>query len=162
MGLSRRGWNNVLIIGALLFMAAVQLPELVRQRNAQHQDDAAIQHLLPNNVQIEQLIFAQVVIGKDDVGQWHADPKITISAAELVERWGALQGTPISDEVVDQLQVQYLVPQSVEVWLKGRDEPVRITLYELPQFWLMRTSRSGWVAISVERNYLFPFGDEDA
>lgn len=32
MRLSRRGWNNVIIIAVICFIAVVQLPELVKQR----------------------------------------------------------------------------------------------------------------------------------
>ncbi|WP_087023395.1 hypothetical protein [Thaumasiovibrio subtropicus] len=161
MRLSRRGWNNVIIIGALLFIAAVQLPELWRDRLQSAQNDAievpaGLERLLPDNLTIDRMVFPQQEIALNESGEWQVENPIPVAASELVSRWQQLLGTQIDEQTRDLLKPQLTHPQTVEVWFDGIEEPVRVTVYEMPQFWLMQNWQAEWIAISVEKNYLFP------
>ncbi len=158
MRLSRRGWNNVMIIGALLFMAIVQLPELIKERNRQAsvETPAGLERLLPELLEIEKVVYPQRVIERLETGQWEVDSPLPYSADVLVDRWQNLLGTRIDDDTRQLLRPQLVNPLTVEVWFEGIEEPVRLTIYEMPQFWLMQNWQAQWIAVSVEKSYLFP------
>nr|WP_086937819.1 hypothetical protein [Thaumasiovibrio occultus] len=154
MKLSRRGWNNVLMIGSLLCIAAVQLPELIKQRLGVEAQSVTTE-LLPFAATIERIAMPEMVLSQQQ-GEWQTDRPIPIDASVLAARWGELSGTLVSGEVIEQLRPQMISPLTVEVSIAEREEPYRITAYSLPSFWLMQNWQSQWIAITVDGHYLFP------
>ncbi|MGR5140707.1 hypothetical protein ACQKPX_03415 [Photobacterium sp. DNB23_23_1] len=158
MRLSRRGWNNVMIIAVICFIAVVQLPELVKQRFGQEglaREGSGMAMLLPFESTIEQLHLPQTSLQREG-GEWVARPRVALPAAQLISHWQALTGTAISNEVVGKLKSTLPPPSSVEIWLAGQEEPVRVTVYQQPQYWLLQNWQGEWLAVSVEAAYLFP------
>ena len=160
MRLSRRGWNNVIIIAVICFIAVVQLPELVKQRfsgeeEVQVQAQAGMTALLPAQSAIKQLHLPLTSLNLED-NSWRAQPRVTLPADQLVDHWQFLAGTAVSDEMVGKLKPTLPPPSSVEIWLANEEEPIRVTVYQQPQFWLMNNWQGEWLAVSVEEAYLFP------
>lgn len=157
MKLSRRGWNNVIIVAVVIFIAMIQLPDLIKARldPMSSSQSPALQSLLPEQVTISRLVLPDhVLISQDD--QWIAESGIKESPQAIVEHWQSIAGTLVDDEMMAQLKPQLGVPRTVEIWLQSAEEPVRVTVYQLPQFWLLRSWQGVWLAISVEESYLFP------
>ncbi|WP_318522937.1 hypothetical protein [Photobacterium leiognathi] len=165
MRLTRRGWNNIIIIGVLCFIAIIKLPDLLRERFApkdsvmQVVTEQAIQ--IPNTVfvlspdlLIQRVVFPYFTL-KQSHGQWQSSSNLSISASELVQRWQHLQGTVVDEATISKLSLQLPPPQTVEVWGKQKAEPIRLTVYALPKFWLFNNGQH-WVAVSVAADYLFP------
>ncbi|WP_198160135.1 hypothetical protein [Photobacterium sp. J15] len=156
--LSRRGWNNVIIIAVILFIAVVQFPELIRQRQApveQAESDTSLQSLLPEPAQITKLYLPHHTFTLQE-SLWVAEPAINVSPKVVVDNWQSISGTVVGDEMMAQLKSQLGTPRTVEIWLQSLEEPVRVTVYQLPQFWLLQSWQGAWLAISVEESYLFP------
>ncbi|PSW11820.1 hypothetical protein C9J01_14960 [Photobacterium rosenbergii] len=158
MRLSRRGWNNVIIIAVICFIAVVQLPELVKHRFG-HEGETQVQPdmtaLLPTQAEIDQLHLPLTSVNRED-GSWQASPRVALPADQLISHWQSLAGTAVSNEMVGKLKPTLPPPSSVEIWLAGWEEPVRVTVYQQPQFWLLKNWQGEWLAISVEEAYLFP------
>ena len=158
MRLSRRGWNNVIIIAVICFIAVVQLPELVKRQFGQDRETQAqseMTALLPTQAEIDQLHLPLTSLNREN-GSWLARPRVALPADQLIDHWQSLAGTPVSDEMVGKLKPTLPPPNSVEIWLAGREEPVRVTVYQQPQFWLLQNWQGEWLAISVDEAYLFP------
>ncbi|WP_245823664.1 hypothetical protein [Photobacterium proteolyticum] len=155
--LSRRGWNNVIIISVVLFIAAIQFPELIRARFEPEATQASpeVQALLPEQAVISRLVLHQHVFTAED-GRWTAKPLVEGAPQTIVEHWQSITGTLVDDGTMAQLKPQLNAPETVEVWLHSADEPVRVTVYQLPQFWLLKNWQGNWLAISVDESYLFP------
>lgn len=161
MKLSRRGWNNVIIAAVVGFIAMVQLPELIKERfsNASSSSSttpsAALRRLLPEQAVITQLVLPDYQLMLQG-GQWAAEPSMQSDLPAVVNRWQAIAGTAVDNETITQLKPQLAAPRTVEIWLTMTEEPVRVTVYYLPQFWLLQGWEGRWLAISVDETYLFP------
>ncbi|WP_249199152.1 hypothetical protein [Photobacterium sp. GJ3] len=89
-------------------------------------------------------------------GQWQAEPVMNGDPAVLVSHWAELAGTQVDSGTFNQLSEQLTAPRSVEVWLADHEEPYRLTVYQLPQFWLLQNWQGDWLAVTVAPDYLFP------
>lgn len=158
MRLSRRGWNNVLIFAVIIFIAVLQLPTWFKHyfQPVMAPEEQALQHLLPADAMLERLNLPDVALVRDTAGGWAADASLPVPAAELAARWLRLAGTAVDEEMIAALKPGLGAPRSVEVWLVGQIEPLRLTVYQLPQFWLINNGQGRWLALSVEEGYLFP------
>ena len=106
MRLSRRGWNNVIIIAVICFIAVVQLPELVKQRfghEGETQAQPDMTALLPTQAEIDQLHLPLTSVNRED-GSWLAHPRVALPADQLISHWQSLAGTAVSDEMVGKLK----------------------------------------------------------
>ncbi|MCG3816493.1 hypothetical protein [Photobacterium damselae] len=159
MKLTRRGWNNVMIIGVISFIAIIQLPELIKAHLAKTSTPQAPQahiiSLLPANAHINQLRFRQHDIDLLPHG-WRIRPSSQQAPETFVNHWQSLQGTEVLPEMLAKLKPLLTDPQTVEIGLVGHNEPARVTVYQLPKFWLMQNPQGKWLAISVDNGYLFP------
>ncbi|MDO6580718.1 hypothetical protein Q4491_05100 [Photobacterium sp. 2_MG-2023] len=159
MKLSRKGWNNIIIIGVLLFVAIIQLQSLPKERMAGHEPQAAntagLVRLLPPDAQVTRLALPNVAFTQS-AGQWQSEPVIAGDPSAIVANWQDVAGTKIDSETFAQLNDKLASPRSVEVWLENHEEPYRLTVYQLPQFWLLQNWQGEWLAITVEASYLFP------
>ncbi|MCW8329575.1 hypothetical protein MD588_12235 [Photobacterium sp. SDRW27] len=155
--LSRRGWNNVIIIAVVLFIAMIQFPDLIRERfgTDDRSSSPVLQSLLPEQAIVSRLVLPQHVITSLD-GQWVAEPRMEEAPQTIVEHWQSISGTTVDEDMMAQLKPQLSTPVTVEVWLQAAEEPVRVTVYQLPQFWLLSSWQGAWLAITVEESYLFP------
>ncbi|MGF1724505.1 hypothetical protein [Photobacterium nomapromontoriensis] len=159
MRLSRRGWNNVIIIGVVCFIAVIQLPELVKNRFASQDapaaSDAALTRLLPEGAKPVRMVLPEAELSRQSLG-WQAVPALSVPAHTLIGHWQTLAGTPVSHDMMTKLKPQLTTPRTVEIWLADHEEPVRVTVYALPQFWLLNNWQGDWFALSVDEAYLFP------
>lgn len=159
MRLSRRGWNNVIIIGVVCFIAVIRLPELLQQRFATNQPEpmvaSGLTRLLPEDTPMTRLSLPQVALRQSELG-WLAEPPVSLPAATLAAHWQRLEGTPVNRDMMAQLQPTLQAPRTAEIWLASHEEPVRVTIYQLPQFWLLQNWQGEWLAVSVDEAYLFP------
>lgn len=155
--LSRRGWNNVIIIAVVLFIAVIQFPDLIRARFEPDgvAPSPAMQSLLPEQAAVSRLVLPQNVLTLQG-SQWVAEPQIEGAPQKIVEHWQAITGTVVDEVMIAQLKPQLSAPRTVEVWLQSAEEPIRVTVYQLPQFWLLRSWQGVWLAITVDESYLFP------
>lgn len=162
MKLSRRGWNNVIIVVVVGFIAIVQLPELIKERlsgvsssSTTSSSSPDLQRLLPEQAVISRLVLPQYQIILQD-GQWGATPPMQSNVLAVVQRWQRIAGTAVDKDTMAQLKPQLTTPRTVEIWLAMAEEPIRVTVYQLPQFWLLQGWQGRWLAISVDDAYLFP------
>lgn len=154
--LSRRGWNNVIIIAVVVLIAVIQFPELLRQRQTQEAgSDAAVASLLPASAEVTRLVLPTHALSQAATGEWESEPPMA-DARQLVAHWQALSGTRVDEAVMTQLKPQLGKPRTVEIWLASVQEPVRVTCYQLPQFWLLRSWQGHWLAVTADEAYLFP------
>ncbi|MGF1680918.1 hypothetical protein [Photobacterium minamisatsumaniensis] len=164
MRLSRRGWNNVIIIGVVCFIAIIQLPELLKARISGSEPsvdtvyDANLTRLLPIDVEVVKLQLPTVTLERQLSG-WVAEPAIGVDIPELVSHWRTLAGTPVTAEMMEQLAPQLILPLKIDVWLEQQSEPAQVTIYQLPKFWLLQNWQGEWLAVSVDKAYLFPVAE---
>jgi hypothetical protein len=162
MRLSRRGWNNVIIVAVVIFIATIQLPDLIKARLASS-DEASpdeivspiLHSLLPAKATISQLVLPHHQIMKKE-GIWISEPSINTEPQIWIDHWESIAGTPVNDDMMVKLKSQLTSPRTVEIWLQSAEEPIRVTVYQQPQFWLLKSWQGSWIAISVEEAYLFP------
>ncbi|OBU19478.1 hypothetical protein C0Z01_14595 [Photobacterium kishitanii] len=159
MRLTRRGWNNVIIIGVLAFIAVIQLPELLRARLATTTTSVApsstvIPLFAPDRV-IQQLLLPKMTFQHSLTG-WNSQPSVAFDIATFIARWQTLKGTKVTEQQLLGLKKQLLVPNTVEAWFVGHSQPQRITAYQLSHFWLFNNGAGEWLAVTVASDFLFP------
>lgn len=158
MRLTRRGWNNVIIIGVLAFIAVIQLPELLRTRLATTAPSIVSSTVIPlftSDRVLLQLILPQVTLQHSKVG-WQSQPPIAVDIATFIAHWQTLQGTKVTAKQLLALKKQLLIPYTIEAWLVGYSQPQRITAYQLAHFWLLNNGAGQWLAVTVDSDFLFP------
>ena len=158
MRLTRRGWNNVIIIGVLAFIAVIQLPGLIRARLTTpiaSVPSPAVIPLFAQDRMIQRLLLPKMAFQHSVVG-WKSNPSITLDIATFIARWQTLAGTEVSEQQLVSLKSQLNTPRTVEAWLVGYSQPQRITAYQLPHFWLFNNGAGQWLAVTVDADFLFP------
>ena len=158
MRLTRRGWNNVIIIGVLAFIAVIQLPGLIRARlttPVASVPSPAVIPLFAQDRMIQRLLLPKMAF-QHLVAGWESNPSITLDIATVVARWQALVGTEVSEQQLVSLKSQFKTPRTVEAWLVGYSQPQRITAYQLPHFGLFNNGAGQWLAVTVDADFLFP------
>ncbi|WP_375752224.1 hypothetical protein [Vibrio sp. HN007] len=155
MKLSRRGWNNVLMLGVIVFMMALNLPNILKGAMEDSEQVSEYPYLMDPNSHPVQVHFSDWSIIKTEA-EWSATEELSISASELVQRWKKLVGTEVLASTFDKLKEKLNSANTIEVWYQDIEEPQRITYYETPQFWLMQNWQGKWIAVSVDSEYLFP------
>jgi hypothetical protein len=151
--LTRRQWNNVIIVACIVFIGALNLPTLIKTFLIEAPADSGYPYVLNPSVQPISIELPHLSI-EHDGSEWRSDSLSHLQATELVQRWRALVGTELTHEQYQQLSSTLGAPSSVEVWYVDIEEPQRITLYELEQFWLFNSWEGRWIAVSVEGDYL--------
>lgn len=158
--LSQRGWNSMLMIAAAGGIVLFQLPEYIKQQRLENSEIKQIHvSLLSPRAELERLITPMFILSSNQ-GEWQSDIALDVGANQLIQRWKRLAGTPVSKEMLSTLQPTLSIPYTLEVWLKDREEPYRLTYYEMPDYWLMQNWQGDWFAVSVTEDYLFPTLDE--
>ena len=158
MRLTRRGWNNVIIIGVLAFIAVIQLPGLIRARlttPVASVPSPAVIPLFAQDRMIQRLLLPKMAF-QHSVAGWESNPSITLDIATFIARWQTLAGTEVSEQQLVSLKSQLKTPRTVEAWLVGYSQPQRITAYQLPHFWLFNNGTGQWLAVTVDADFLFP------
>lgn len=152
----RRRWNNIIIIGVIAFMALLNLPSVIKTYLLD-EPTVAEQHgqVLNPSVQVQAMHFTDWSV-ENVAGIWQSPQTLSIEPQTLVSRWQDLRGTVVDSATFEELKPNLGTPDSVEVWYVDVEEPQRITLYRLPQFWLLKNWQGSWVAVSVEPTYLLP------
>lgn len=154
MKLSRRGWNNVLMLGIIAFMVVLNLPTIIKE-NFLEPEQSGYPYLLNPSADIEQIHFSKWSLVREESG-WQTSKVISVSPLELVQRWQSLVGTEIDETTFEQLKPQLSKANSIEIWYLDIEEPQRVTYYQTPKYWLMKNWQQKWIAISVDAEYLFP------
>ncbi len=154
MRYSGRRWNNILILGVILFIAVLNLPTLIKTFLIS-EPEQSYPTLLDSSHQVVALYSPDWSLNYHD-GEWQSTPRLATEAVELSQRWKSLSGTVVDEQTYRSLKSKLSLAHSLEVWYDGVEEPQRITYYQTPQFWLFKNWQDQWIAVSVERSYLFP------
>nr|WP_269808591.1 hypothetical protein [Enterovibrio nigricans] len=115
--------------------------------------------LMPHDLSVKALQFPDFTLTKGS--PWQTDIALNISPTELAGRWMNLSGTEIDKAMYDKLKPSLLSPSTLVVDLGQDVEPLRLTYFQLPQFWLIQNAENRWLAVSVEPHYLFPFANQN-
>ncbi|MGF1750889.1 hypothetical protein [Vibrio cionasavignyae] len=167
--LTRRRWNNVLIVAISLFMGVMAAPTLIKQYLISPQPQASAQLqgspgiiLNPNDHVIEinaaglQLYLEDSSSSVERVN-WLAIPeRFNEQANQLAQNWQGIRGTVVDEPTLQRLKPALENPITIEVWYQEAEEPQRVTAYRLDQFWLMTTYQQEWVAVSFDEGDLLP------
>lgn len=159
---SRRTFNNMVIVGVLLFIALINLPTYLRSHLVEDEKhelrkevlDEGVIPLFPSNINVKSLQFPNVTLIKGT--PWQANAPLSVSASALANRWLNLAGTEVDSETFQKLEAQLLNPSTLLVELAQDNQPVELRYYELPTFWLIQSWQGPWIAVSVDSSYLFP------
>ncbi|MBD1558498.1 hypothetical protein HC752_16300 [Vibrio sp. S9_S30] len=155
MKLSRKGWNNILILSILAFIAIINAPSLLRKHFGLG-ETSTLPYVISPSEKPSALHFAQWSLENVD-NQWRSTRQLSIEPLQAALRWTELTGTQVDSDTYDKLKGNLPPARTLEVWYVGVDEPERITFYQTPSFWLLQNWQKEWVAVSVEKSYLFPF-----
>lgn len=160
LGLSRRKFNNLLIFSILAFITIFHLAGKLKKPLDEHfkqdqQKNGSVIRLLPNQFSPSIFHFTHFSIQKIN-NQWQSDAQLTIPAKELVTRWLTLSGTKVDENLRNKLKHRLTKPFVLTIEQTNTQEPLRITYYQLSNFWLIQNWQSDWLAVSVESNYLLP------
>lgn len=158
MQLTRRGWNNVIIIGVLAFIAVIQLPELLRAHLASTTTSVASSIVMPlfaPDRVIQRLLLPNISFQHSVTG-WDSQPPMAFDIATFVARWQTLEGTKVTEQQLLALKGQLLAPHTIEAWFVGHSQPQRITAYQLSHFWLLNNGAGEWLAVTMASDFLFP------
>lgn len=157
MKLTRRQWNNVLILAIIAFIAVLNVPSLIRTYllDPQLAKPSAAPFLLDPNQEVVAIYATRWSLEKNQ-GRWRLDPPAQTAPEELAQRWLALQGTIVDEATYRSLSAGLSSPVSIEVWYRNIEEPQRITWYQTEQFSLFQNWQQQWIAISVQPAYLLP------
>ncbi|WP_407331669.1 hypothetical protein [Enterovibrio sp. 27052020O] len=164
---SRRSFNNFLIIGILMFIAAINLPDYIRAKLAENDKPQHVEQVLPEGVialmpdHVSPLALKFPDFTLTNGSPWQTDKALDVSATELANRWLNLSGTEIDGDTYSKLKPNLRSPATLVVDRGQHVEPFRLTYYQLPQFWLIQNWENRWLAVSVAPNYLFPFDNQN-
>jgi hypothetical protein len=147
-------WNNMLILAVIVFIAVLNLPTLIKTYLIHEDTPASAGVTLLNPHKSLQAIYTSDWSLEESQSQWQLTPPSSISAKAFAERWQDLEGTLVDDETFKQLESKRSLPQSVEVWYDGVEEPQRITAYYLKTFWLFKNWQQKWIAVTLPTDYL--------
>lgn len=154
MHINRRRWNNILILAIIAFIAILNLPTVIKT----YLIDPPVNpypHLLNPTAQLQALHFSDWSLELNQ-SRWRSSQPVSVAPEILAQRWLDLVGTEVDDATYDSLSPILRNPQTVEVWYTDQEEPQRITYYQTPQFWLLKNWQDKWIAVSADRNFLFP------
>ncbi|MCE0493740.1 hypothetical protein LRQ06_07395 [Vibrio sp. DNF-1] len=156
MRYSGRKWNNILIFSVIAFIIILNLPTLIKTYLIPPDQQFHISNTLFNaNDTVTAVYSADWALEKKQ-GFWTLTPTLAISATTLYEHWHGLEGTPVNEETYQSLSKKLPPAQTLEIWYKEQEEPQRVTFYQMPTFWLFKNWQNRWIAVSVDKNYLFP------
>ncbi len=150
----RRRWNNILILGIIVFIVILNAPMWIKSYLLSEDEDP-YPNLLRSDHAISAIYYRGWELERNN-GQWQSNIKANVPATELVTRWQSLEGTELSTQQYQTLKAQLTTPETVEVWYQGLDEPQRVTFYRLADFWLFKNWQDKWIAISVQSEYILP------
>lgn len=139
--LSRKGWNNVIIVAAL---AVITL--LHRLDNAQQENSATrVRSLLPEATVV--LTWQGSSWQIERVGQgWRSGAQLGLDSTQLaarLERWQRWQLSPA--------EALGGVPATLKVWIAGQHDPVEIALYQDRGQYAARLPSGIWLSLSAEQ-----------
>ena len=153
----RRRWNNILILGVIVFIVLLNLPTVIKTYLIEDTKvESAHPYLLNPYAQLQALHFADWSLERIQ-GEWQSNVTLEVEEQELVHRWVSLVGTEVSEDKFNILKARLGMPRTIEIWYTDQSEPQRVTYYQTTNFWLFKNWQNEWVAVSVDKSYLFPF-----
>jgi len=155
--LSKKGWNNVLMLAVIVAMIFLQLPEYLKQRRADNnlESSTILLTLLPTKVKVTSLKTPQYTLSSTAL-EWQANKPLLIGANQLIQRWQKLSGTPVTAEIFAKLNLQVQTKQTIEVICEQPDKTFNLSYYKTPKFWLFQNWQGDWFAVSVNSDYFYP------
>jgi hypothetical protein len=151
--MSARQSNNMLMIICIVFIIILNLPTFIKEYLIDEPVSAYPYVLNPAQQPIE-MNFPKFSLDKSS-GNWVANTFINISATELAQRWQSLAGTEVTQATYEKLKPQLKSPNTLEIWYIDIEEPQRVTYYQLPEFWLLKSWEEKWIAVTVDPDYLY-------
>ena len=118
--LSRKGWNNVIIVGVLIVITLLHRLEQVQQENSAQRPRT----LLPADAVV--LTWQGPSWQIERIGQgWRSGPDLGLDSAQLAARIDAWQGwlLPPGEAVRG-------APVTLKIWIAGQSDPVEVGLYQ--------------------------------
>ncbi|WP_254877599.1 hypothetical protein [Salinivibrio sp. EAGSL] len=137
------------------FFGLMLLPDYLRHQRQLNAMPEGVIALVDSRSEVLSLRFAHLTLTRTLDG-WQTDKPLVISPTELAQRWLGLAGTQVDEATLQSLRPQLTAPRTLELTRSPDKEPIRITYYQQPQFWLMQNEQGQWLAVSVDRRYLFP------
>ena len=139
--LSRKGWNNVIIVVVLIVITLLHRLEQAQQENSAQRS----RPLLPEAAVV--LTWQGPSWQTERIGQgWRSGPDLGLSSAQLaarIETWqgwllppgGAVRGTPVT----------------LKIWVAGQSDPVEVGLYQDDGKFAALLPPSTWLTLSQEQ-----------
>lgn len=156
----RRRWNNIIILGIVAFMALLNLPTIIKSYLIEQPADAQFPTLLNPSLELQALHSNQWSLENIN-GSWQLSAQSDIEPKEIAQRWQKLEGTEVDEETYTAIKPRLRNPNSLEVWYVDQEEPQRITVYQMPQYWLLKNWQDRWIAVTVEAEYLLLNSQEE-
>lgn len=139
--LSRKGWNNVIIIAVLVVIVLLHRLEQAQQANSAQR----LHGLLPEGAVV--LTWQGPSWTLERMGQgWRTVPDLGLDNAALsrqVEQWQGWQLLP--SEPLRGTPVEF------RLWLAGQGEPLRLALYQDNGRYAVRLGQDRWLTLSTEQ-----------
>ena len=139
--LSRKGWNNVIIVAVLAVIVLLHRLEQAQQENSAQRHHG----LLPDSAVV--LSWQSPSWRVERIGQgWRSVPDLGLDSSALAGRIAQWQGwqLPSSDPLRG-------APVEVAVWLAGQGEPMTLALYQDNGRYAVRLAQDRWLALSADQ-----------
>lgn len=149
-----RRWNHWMIVGVVAFMVILYSPVWIKHYLIKPEQPEFPFLLAPQHA-LQALHFSDWSLEKNQ-GRWRSSESVAVAPKELASRWKSIVGTPIDQPTYQKLRTQLGSPQTIEVWYQDQEEPQRITYYITDSFWLLKNWQGEWIAVNVDKAYLYP------
>ncbi|HDN9008055.1 MULTISPECIES: hypothetical protein [Aeromonas] len=139
--LSRKGWNNVIIVVVLIVITLLHRMELAQQENSAKR----ARPLLPDAAVV--LTWQGPSWQIERIGQgWRSGPDLGLDSAQLDARLARWQGwlLPPGEAVRG-------APVTIKVWIAGQNDPVEIGLYQNSGQYGAQLPSGLWLALTAEQ-----------
>ncbi|MCS0542343.1 hypothetical protein NXY55_20400 [Aeromonas veronii] len=139
--LSRKGWNNVIIVVVLIVITLLHRMETAQQENSAKR----ARPLLPDASVV--LTWQGPIWQIERIGQgWRSGPDLGLDSAQLDARLARWQGwlLPPGEAVRG-------APVTIKVWIAGQSDPVEIGLYQNSGQYGAQLPSGFWLALTAEQ-----------
>lgn len=139
--LSRKGWNNVIIVAVLIVITLLHRLEIAQQENSAKR----ARPLLPADAVV--LTWQGPGWQIERVGQgWRSVPDLGLDSAQLAARIDSWQGwsLPPGEAVRG-------APVTFKVWIAGQSDPLAFGLYQNNGQYAAQLPSGSWLTLSAEQ-----------
>ncbi|PJG59150.1 hypothetical protein [Aeromonas cavernicola] len=139
--LSRKGWNNVIIVVVLIVITLLHRMETAQQENSVKRP----RPLLPEEAVV--LTWQGPSWQIERIGQgWRSGPDLGLDSSQLAERIARWQGWLLSPG-----EAGRGMPVTIKIWIAGQADPVEIGLYQNDGHYSAQLPSGMWLSLSAEQ-----------